>query len=330
MLKYPIEPPAFFWQRNKQVEDPKVKDWINQFNHRDEEVLKEKWDVVLVGVPLSRSSISVSGASEFPEYFRRSWKGFSTYNLDYERDLMDLSVLDLGDVKMHVTDIQKCHSNIKEVMVGIKKEFPYSFPVSIGGDHSITAMTISGLKEVSPEKEIGILQLDTHLDLRDLSENGPSNGTPIRNLIEQGIVDGKNVYNIGLHGFFNGQSLLTFAKEKGVNYITLKAARKKGITETILEALHELEGKVDIIYLTVDMDVLDVVFAPGVPASTPGGMRTDELFDAVYLAGKSAKVKAMDIVCLDPTRDPSAQPTVKAGVYTFLSFLTGYMERKHS
>ncbi|MDP4170235.1 MAG: arginase family protein, partial [Bacillota bacterium] len=155
-----------------------------------------------------------------------------------------------------------------------------------------------------------------------------TNGTPIRNLIERGTVLGENVYNIGLHGFFNGQSLIKYAKDHGVNYITLKEARKKGISETVQSALKELEEKVDIIYVTIDMDVLDIAYAPGVPASTPGGMSTDELAEAVYLAGKSAKVGAMDIVCLDPTKDLSAQPTVKAGLYTFLSFLTGLLERE--
>lgn len=327
MLKMPIDPPSFFWSKHPNVQDPKLKDWITQRNKTDEDIFSLPWDVVLFGVPLSRSSISVSGASEFPEYFRRAWKGFSTYNLDYDTELMELNVLDIGDVKMHFTDILKSHSNIKETMKSVKKEFPNSLPVAIGGDHSITAMLISGIKETFPEKKIGIIQFDTHLDLRDLSEHGPTNGTPIRNLIENRVVSGENVYNIGLHGFFNGQSLLSYAREHGVNMVTLKNARKNGMIETVKLVIKELEKKVDFIYVTIDMDVLDIAFAPGVPASTPGGMRTDELFEAVYEAGGSKKVCGMDIVCLDPTRDLAAQPTVKAGVYTFLTFLTSLKNR---
>ncbi|GLB60733.1 agmatinase family protein [Cytobacillus sp. NCCP-133] len=319
-------PSGFFWPRTKLGLDVKMHELIHQVQNEDE-MKKENWDAVLFGVPLSRSSISVSGASEFPEAFRRSWKGFSTYNLDYERDLKDLKIADLGDVKMHFTDILQSHANIKQTIKDVKRHFPNSFPIAIGGDHSITAMLVSGLKELELEKEIGILQFDTHLDLRSLDDHGPTNGTPIRNLIQNGMVKGENVYNIGLHGFFNGQSLIQYAREHNVNYITLKEARKQGITETVQEALTHLEKKVDTIYVTVDMDVLDIGFAPGVPASTPGGMRTDELFDAVYSAGLSAKTVAMDIVCLDPTRDHQAQPTVKAGTYTFLTFLTALMNR---
>jgi formiminoglutamase len=328
MLNLPIEYPSFYWSQTKTAIDLKVKDWIDQRIPTDEDaLLKRQWDIVVMGAPLSRSSISASGASEYPEHFRKAWKGFSTYNIDTDQDLRDLRVLDLGDIEMHVTDINRCHSNIKTSMEGICKEYPNSIPFTIGGDHSITAMLVSGLKSAEPSREIGILQFDTHLDLRDLKDQGPSNGTPIRNLIENGIVKGSNVYNIGLHGFFNGPSLINYAKEQKVNYITLRQARTNGIIETVSKAIQELESKVDYIYLTIDMDVLDIAYAPGVPASTTGGMRTDELFDAVMTAGKSPKIRAVDIVCLDPNRDSSALPTVKAGVHTFLSFLTGFLNR---
>lgn len=317
-----MTPPPFLWPQALESEDLFVHQWIQQ-----RPILEQAYDIVLFGVPLSRSSISISGASDFPEAFRRSWKGFSTYNFDYDLDLKELSIGDLGDVKMHVTDIRMCHNYIMEAMKEICHTFPHAIPVAIGGDHSITAMLVKGLKECEKEKEIGILQFDTHLDVRSLKENGPSNGTPIRNLIESGTVKGENVYNVGLHGFFNAPSLVRFAKEQGIHSYPLNKVRERGIEKTVTTILQELEQKVDLIYVTVDMDVLDISYAPGVPASTPGGMRTDELFQAVYLAGRSPKVRAFDIVCLDPTKDQRALPTVKAGTYTFLSFLTGYLSK---
>jgi formiminoglutamase len=329
VLNLPISYPSFYWSRDKNTQDLKIKDWIEQrVPQESENLLKQKWDILLMGAPLSRSSISASGASEFPEHFRKSWKGFTTYNIETDQDLRDIRVLDIGDIEMHVTDISKCHFNIRTVMKGITEKFPNSVPFTIGGDHSITAMLVSGLKDSEPKNSIGIIQFDTHLDLRDLRDQGPTNGTPIRNLIENGVVEGKDVYNIGLHGFFNGPSLISYAKEQKVNYITLKQARRIGIIETVKAAIQELESKVDTIYLTIDMDVLDIAYAPGVPASTPGGMRTDELFDAVFTAGVSSKIRAVDIVCLDPNRDLAAQPTVKAGVHTFLSFVSGFMNKK--
>ncbi|WP_170008620.1 agmatinase family protein [Bacillus fonticola] len=325
-MKYPypfLTPPPFQWTKPIEGTEPKVHEWVQTI--ASDEVDWATYDVAILGVPLSRSSISASAASEHPLAFRRAWSSFTTYNLDEEVDLADVRVVDVGDVRQHVTDIQACHQNIREAMVAMQTHHPHVLPIMIGGDHSITAMLVKGWQDVH-EGRIGILQLDTHFDLRDLRDQGPSNGTPVRNLIENGVVKGEDVYNIGLHGFFNARSLKETADEMGVHYVTMKQARKQGIEQTIKTALHDLSQKVDTIYLTVDMDVLDISFGPGAPAATPGGMYTDELFEAVRLVGKCDKVRAMDIVCLDPVKDV-AQATVKAGVHVFLSFLTGYKQR---
>ncbi|TDL31721.1 formimidoylglutamase [Jeotgalibacillus sp. S-D1] len=308
----------WIWKKDP-ADKGKVHQWIQPM---------EDWeggnpDVVLFGMPLSRSSISVSGASEYPSAFRRSWKGFSTYNLDEDIDLSSLSVVDLGDVKLHGTNVEECHQRIEQAAHAAAKHFKKSITVGIGGDHSVTACSIRGLRDVYPDETIGILQLDTHLDLRDPAENGPTNGTPIRQLIEGGIVKGEHVCNIGLHGFFNTADLVAYGKEQGINMITLQRARRQGITNTIEASLQQLTEKVDRIYVTVDMDVLDISFAPGVPASTPGGMTTQELFDALLQIGRHKSFRHIDFVCLDPTKDEAASPTVKAGVYSFLQVMTG-------
>ncbi|PLR78777.1 formimidoylglutamase [Bacillus sp. V3-13] len=330
MQQYPypqLKRPAFSWDRSTVSHEPGVNEWIKTLHSKDAE--KVDWtvfDAAIIGVPLSRSSISASAASENPDALRRAWKYFTTYNLDHDEDLSGLNVVDLGDVRQHVTNIEVCHNNIKEAMISMRTHHPEVLPIVMGGDHSITAMLVKGWKEVHFNERIGILQLDTHFDLRDLKDNGPSNGTPIRNLIESGTVKGGDVYNIGLHGFFNARSLKEYADEVGLNYTTMRNARKQGIETAINEALEKLCRKVDTIYLTVDMDVLDMGFGPGVPASTPGGMLSTELFEAVYLAGKSPKVKVIDIVCLDPYKD-HGEITVKTAVHTMLSFLTGYKQR---
>ncbi|MDQ0340007.1 formiminoglutamase [Caldalkalibacillus uzonensis] len=325
---YPqLNPPPFRWMARNTTE-PKVHEWIRTID--PEQAAEYDWsqvDVTIVGIPLSRSSISASAASENPEAMRQAWKSFVPYSIDEDVDLTPLHVVDVGDVRQHVTDIPYCHRQIKEAMISMRRTHPHALPIMLGGDHSVTAMLVKGWKEAHPEQRIGLLQFDTHFDLRSVVELGPANGTPVRQLIESGTVRGEDVWNIGLHGYFNALSLKKYADEHGVNYVTLKKARQQGLQATLQEALADLERKVDVIYLTVDMDVLDMADAPGAPAATPGGMRTDELFELVLQAGQHDKVQAMDIVCLDPHKDVR-QVTVKAGVYVMLTFLTGFMLRK--
>lgn len=322
-LKEFIQKSSTVWMR-EEGQDIKVKDWVIPVW----EDVRKDWDAVILGVPLSRSSISASAASEFPKAFRKAWELFTTYYFDEHVDFREYKVGDLGDVKMHFTDILKCHDNIEQAMKSIQQHFPDSFYVSIGGDHSITAPLVRSIQRNNQDKTIGIVQLDTHLDLRDLSQ-GPTNGTPIRQLVEGNVVKGENIYNIGLHGFYNAPSLIEAAQKHKVNMISLNQLRKKGIVSMIHEVMEQLSNKVDIVYLTVDMDVLDISYAPGVPASTPGGMRTDELFDILFELGKYPIVRAMDFVCIDPNRDNQALSTVKATTYAFLTALASrYIHQK--
>ena len=212
----------------------------------------------------------------------------------------------------------------------VLSHYPASLHTTIGGDHSITAPLVRAISNAHPGKKVGIVQFDTHLDMRDFS-SGRTNGSPIRQLVEEGYVQGQYVYNIGLHGFYNAPSLLDAANKHGINMITLKQMRKNGPSETTAYVFEQLQKEVDLVYVTVDMDVLDVAYAPGVPSATPGGMRSDELFDLLFEVGKHPVV-GIDFVCIDPLRDVAMQ-TVKATSYAYFTFIAStylHQLKKHA
>ncbi|MGM0867286.1 MAG: agmatinase family protein [Bacillota bacterium] len=316
-----LQQPEWLWNVN--TDDPTyVHHWVRHLKE-----IEGKPELVLYGAPISRSSISVSGASLYPTEFRRMWKGFATYNLDEDVDLVDLIVGDAGDVVMHTTDISLSHKRIEEATTFLASKYSETITSMIGGDHSTTACAVRGIKEAFPNDRIGILQLDTHLDVRDPAELGPANGTPIRQLIEGSTVRGEDIINIGLHGYFNAKPLITYAKHHSIQMVTLKNARKVGFVHTVQKALKQLSQNVDRVYVTVDMDVLDISVAPGVPASTPGGLSTAELFNSLLEIGKHPSVRHIDFVCLDPSKDSAVSETVKTGVYAWLQFVTGVVCR---
>ncbi|UXH43175.1 formimidoylglutamase [Rossellomorea vietnamensis] len=265
----------------------------------------KKGDIAIIGAPLSKPSISHSGASFAPDAIRRCLNSFTTYNIERGTDLQEDSktIIDFGDISMHPTSIEESHQRIYESTKAVTETNTAPFTIILGGDHSITTSTVKAIKET--KGTVGIIQFDAHHDLRNTEDGGPTNGTPFRRLIEEGHLQGDHLIQIGIRNYANAKAYHDYAIEQGVTVYTMKDVRQSNssITELIQHALTQLESKVDTIYLSVDMDVLDQAFAPGCPAIGPGGMHPDTLMEAVQTALEHPKVTTMDIVEIDPTLD---------------------------
>ncbi|YCA45131.1 arginase family protein [Bacillus sp. JZ8] len=88
--------------------------------------------------------------------------------------------------------------------------------------------------------------------------------------------------------------------------------------------MDDLSKKVDVMYLIVDMDVLDSAYIPKVSAKNTELIRTDELFECVYITGSYSLVQAIDVVCLDSLRNKSSI-TIKTGIHIFSKFSISFV-----
>ncbi|MGD6959182.1 formimidoylglutamase [Rossellomorea aquimaris] len=263
----------------------------------------KKGDIAIIGAPLSKPSISHSGASFAPDAIRRCLNSFSTYNIERGTDLAEekKAIIDFGDITMHPTSIEESHQRIYESVKAATNTNAAPFTIILGGDHSITTSTVKAIKEA--KGTVGIIQFDAHHDLRNTEDGGPTNGTPFRRLLEEGHIKGEHLIQIGIRNYANAKAYHEYAIEQGVTVYTMKDVRQQPIVELIQDSLIQLESQVDTIYLSVDMDVLDQAYAPGCPAIGPGGMHPDALKQAIETALKHPKVSTMDIVEIDPTLD---------------------------
>lgn len=299
--------------------ETKVSQWIIPWDG------EELVDIGFIGVPLSKTSISISGASMTPNALRELFTKVTTYSIDHGVDLQELNARDMGDIQMHVTDLLRCHANIEQGLKNLYAAMPKLFPIIAGGDHSIACPSVKAFKSHIGGK-VGIVQIDSHMDVRNLEDGGPSNGTPIRGLLESNTVEGRHIAQIGLHSFANSKEYHDYAVSQGITQFTARQVARMGVEPLVEKAIQVAGNGTDAIYLTVDMDVLDQAYAPGVPAMVPAGMTSWQLLDAVYLLGKHPKVKGFDIVCVDPMQDPR-RATVRTALHVILTFLAGYMKR---
>ncbi|MGE7843474.1 agmatinase family protein [Lysinibacillus sp. NPDC093712] len=279
-------------------------------------------DIIVYGALLSYAN-DPSKKAQYPNAFRKAWSSFQSYNLDEQVDLRALAIVDIGDVAIDPNNRMLSESAIEAAAENLSIAYQKSFTCLIGGDHAITACSLRGIKSAFPKERIGIIQLDTHLDARNQEEIGLALNSPIHQLIASGVVEGKHIYNVGLHGFFNSPEMIYYAREQGMHMITLKQMRRDGIQLTIREMLRQLMHEVDRIYVSVDLDALDITFAPDVPAATPGGLTAYELFDILKLIGENEGVRHIDFIYADPKHNELRIETVKTGVTAFLQWLTG-------
>ena len=278
-------------------------------------------DLVVVGVPTSSASLSPSDAWQAPAAVRNALGRLSVFDSETASDLRTLAVADLGDFGVTGLDMHEMPAVAERAAAALPDGPVKAF---LGGDNAITRPLVKGLGDL---ETVGILTLDAHHDVR-LTDEGPSNGSPIRGLIEDGLPDGR-VVQVGIHSFANSAEYRAYCDEHGIEVITMATVDEVGAAWVVTSALNDLARRCEWIYVDVDMDVLDVAFAPGCPGSRPGGMTPRQLAAAVRAAGSHPAVRAADFVEVDPVRDPSGM-TVLNMAQALLAFASGLAGREAS
>ncbi len=281
----------------------------------------EEPEVAVVGVPSSSASLSPSHADQTPAELRRTLARFSTYQGEWDVDLAELPVADRGDLAVHDLDMEAMPPVVEELAAALP-----SVPLTLylGGDNAITRPLVK-VAAGGNLAGAGVLTFDAHHDVRTL-DLGPANGTPVRGLIEGDGLPGGNVVQIGIHSFANSLPYRRWCEEQGITVYTMEVVEAWGIEDVVGTALDALARDCDLVYVDVDLDVLDRAAAPGCPGARPGGMRVRDLAAGVRMCGAHPKVTAMDFVEVDPTRDHDGL-TLDALATVFLAAAAGYAER---
>ena len=333
-------PPPF--QRPRPVRDiPHLllpeKQRISHWNDRNEYRVNnwiEPWDfaspldVGIINVPFSKSSILPNNANAAPNALRDAWAIFTTFTPDYDVDISSMKVRDVGDVDTPILDLLQGLSDIEESLKALMSQPEGFFPLIIGGDHAITAPAVRAYCGAHPDQQVGLIHFDAHNDVR-VMDHGPTNGTPIRGILESGVrVRGSNLVQVGIHGFMNASYYKRWVEGQGGTIYTARAIRKAGIEAVIRDTLAIAGNGTDAIYVTVDIDVLELGYAPGTAAATADGLHPVDLLEALFILGQDPRVAAIDFVELDPTRDV-ADITTRTFGSAILTFLAGLFLRRN-
>jgi formiminoglutamase len=274
----------------------------------------------VLGVPLTLGSITPSRCDLAPKAIRDALVRFSTYDVAHGRDVRDIKVEDLGDLSVSDLSVEDAQKPIEQALKSAT--VTADAVVVLGGDNAITRPALRGM--YGDLKQCGLLTLDAHFDLRTL-EGGLRNGNPVRALLADGL-PGENILQIGIQSFANSPAYFQVAKDAGIDVFPVEQVTEEGIEVILERALHQLARKVEVIYVDLDLDVMDRAFAPATAGARPGGLTPLDIRRAAYLCGAHPKVRVMDLVEIDPTRD-SNEITAMAAAACLLSFASGLLER---
>ena len=128
-------------------------------------------------------------------------------------------------------------------------------------------------------------------------------GTPMRRLIDSGAVSGRNFVQVGLRGYWPPPEIFAWMQAQGMRWHLMREIEERGAEAVIDDAIAEALDGPDLIYLSVDIDVIDPGMAPGTGTPEPGGMLTRELLRAVRRIVGRVELAGMDVVEVSPPYD---------------------------
>jgi agmatinase len=295
-----------------------------------EALVRERPDVAIVGAPYDDSVSHRPGARFGPRAIRQaSYHAGAINSLQLGIEPYDwLNVVDAGDAPVTPMDIDRAHAVIERKVFDVGRSG--AVPIVLGGDHSITFPSATAVARAVAPRTLGIVHFDAHADAANATwGNLRSHGTPMRRLIESGAVAGRNFVQIGLRGYWPGPETLEWMREQGLRWHLMSEIEERGAEAVIADAIAEALDGPELIYLSVDIDVIDPGMAPGTGTPEPGGMLTRELLRAIRQVVGSVELAAMDVVEVAPPFD-HAEVTAAAAHRCVLEAISALAARRRA
>ncbi|MER6987575.1 formimidoylglutamase [Saccharopolyspora hirsuta] len=213
-----------------------------------------------------------------------------------------LSAVDVGDVEVVGTALEDGQQRLGEAVTGLLDDG--KFVVVLGGGHEIaygSYLGVAGSARVRSGAKLGVLNLDAHFDLR--ADETPSSGTPFRQMAEQEQQRGEDLHYavLGISQPSNTKALFDTADKLGVSYLLDDDCGPSN--PAVDEFVDSFLASCDVVYLTIDLDVLPAAVAPGVSAPAAYGVPLETVQRVCDRVASSGKLVLCDVAELNPELD---------------------------
>jgi formiminoglutamase len=278
--------PALFFTRNDAA-DPRLGDRVNRGPG-----VYEHAHVVVLGCPQDegvRRNGGRVGAAQGPTEIRRMLYKMTVNGLG------DLGLHDAGDVVPQAT-LEDTHAAQQAAVAQLLADGKRV--VVLGGGNDISYPDCAALSKSAGE--VLAFNVDAHFDVRPNAER--NSGTPYRQLLEEGLLQGPHFFELGSQPFCNAQEHAAYLAGKRAHVVPLDALRAKGAARVVRRALREAQAA-KAVFWGFDLDVVNASEAPGVSAPNPLGLSGAELCELAALAGAAPRTRIVEFSEMNPAFD---------------------------
>lgn len=262
-------------------------------------------DVAILGAPMDDMVSNRPGTRFGPREIRLAVDGGGppqAWHMDLGIDpFQQLRIVDHGDAPVVPGDGEASHRSIRNAVGGICDA--QAIPVILGGDHSIAYPDISAVAASVEQGSLAVVQFDAHADTAtEIWGVKFSHGSPFRHLIDEEIIPGPRLVQIGLRGYWPFPEEFAWMRSSGVRWHRMEQVSERGIDAVVDSVLEEI-AEAEHLFLSVDIDSLDPAFAPGTGTPEPGGLTTRELLRTVRRLARAKRIAGIEVVEVSPPYD---------------------------
>ena len=256
----------------------------------------EEASIVLYGAPFDSTTSFRPGARFGPSAMRHESFGLETYSPYQDKDLIDISVFDSGDLELCFGSSEIALSDIQKRAEEILKAG--KFPLLLGGEHLVTLGAVRAAAAKYPD--LHIIHFDAHADLRDDYLGAKLSHACVLRRCHEIVGDGH------IHQF-----CIRSGEREEFQFASRHTDFHPFTFERLGETVRELKEKQVPVYFTIDLDCMDPSVFPGTGTPEAGGVSFLELLKAIRIVSQTNVVGA-DVNELAPMLDASGVSTATA------------------
>ncbi|MEO8014756.1 agmatinase [Polaromonas sp.] len=273
-----------------------------------------------IGIPLDIGTSHRPGARFGPRQIRAESSLIRPYNMATGAAPFDaLQVADLGDVAINTYNLQK---SVEIIEAHYRPVIDTGcIPLTLGGDHTIVLPILRALAR--KHGPVALVHVDAHADVNDdMFGERIAHGTPFRRAVEEGLLQGSKVWQIGLRGTGYGADDFDWPRQQGFTVVPAHEVWYQSLAP-LMARVRESIGQAPC-YLSFDIDGIDPSFAGGTGTPEIGGLSVPQALEIIR-GCRGLNLVGTDLVEVSPPYDTSGNTALLGAnlLYEMLCVLPG-------